>query len=226
MNDFAYAVVSENFFEGPFTNSSITGNTQPTEKGSYAYNQTYARGGFADGDHPFQNIIVDMANDHRSHPEHFRNLSTLECLKAYNQPFEWRPNFFLVTSKTNISYLKPMFVNKTATGDHLVANNQNQTASLLAWALRSPNTVREGICEFSNSEIARSCDKLSEWTDEMAKEWTYTFGVGFPIDYCVQNVANITEASKPFEECHLQCSPHILIGTSSLATNISLKVNC
>lgn len=219
LNWYAAIVVTEDFFQVPFTNDSITG-TGPIIQESLTYNLTYGsysdnsdNGGIAEeGKRPFGAIVDKLIGDHSSNPQYFRTVPVLEGLQTYSHPFTWRPNLFAITSDNNISNLLPNGPDCTTFPCQIEANSNN--ASFLNWQLYNPfSFVGGGLCEFTNPNLRAPCSHLSTWNEVDARAWTMGDPFGYHIDHFLLNPIAITESAISQEQCHLQCSPAILLGT-------------
>jgi hypothetical protein len=204
MNHYVHLTITEDFLAQSFSNETITGSG-PLMTNSFSFNQTYS-------DVRFSPIDDRLTNDYRNNPENFSTLSTLECLRAYSQPFAWRPNLFAIAANNNVSSLLPGSPNCSVIPCEVEANNKN--ASLLAWGTYGPkDTNGGGLCERAPGMDVGECSRLFDWSEEDTKTWTMGFLYGFKIDHFLVNRHVVTESEISQQLCHLQCSPVILLRT-------------
>jgi hypothetical protein len=206
-NNYTWLVITEDFLLGPFTNESITGSG-PVLKGSLAYNRTYGDYSVS-GKGLFANVVNNMSQEYLLHSHEFQNLSTLDCLLADDSQFLWRPNLYMVTSRsTNISTLLG------SDPDYTLPQQRVGNASLRAWGYSNRAVAGLGLCDWSYADLPKPCSRLHEWTEVDIRSWT--FRPGFVIDYCLRNPGNNTESGNIQRVCHLQCSPLILLSDCCL----------
>ena len=142
-----------------------------------------------------------MSEDYQSNRANFKNISTLDCLRAYDSNWVWRPNLFMVTSSMKAAW-------------HSYGNE-----TLLAWVDSESFTL--SMCERSYSQLYYEgrCSDLASWTQEEGQEWSYrwnpNFSNSFPIEYCIFNPTVATSDQLEQQKCHLQCSPTLLLGKPS-----------
>jgi hypothetical protein len=209
-NSYAYLVITDDFLKTPFTNETITGSG-PVLEGSFTHRWTYGV-----PEHDFSGILNSMTNDYQEDPESFTKLSTLEGLKAYQESFAWRPNIFAVVTSAGKNYSNLLPDAKNCPGScHNVPNNHN--ATLLWWGVIPPWDIPGGggLCYWTPGKWIKwdPCPDLQNWTDERALEWTMGDRFDYHIDHFLVNRHPVeSEMTNSYKQCHLQCSPAILLG--------------
>ena len=139
----------------------------------------------------YQSLIDELYTDYHKDPSQYRNHSIYECLKAYKNPFEWRPfRLILITSDTH-SFL------------HL--NN----SILLQWEIIRPNAETHGypLCFASSPSFRRKCVSLASFNSENIGTYTY---YGNKIDYALYKDTDPIRTN--MKKCYLHGSPQILMG--------------
>lgn len=126
--------------------------------------------------------VTAIHKDYYNNSMSYENHSTYDCLKAYQNPFDWRPNKLIMVT-TNA---KPL-------------NQRINSSILLFWSIKKQSASDEAHF------LCRDCDLQSTGP--------FIF-LNFTIDYCLYKA--IDTAQSTLNTCHLQCSPHLLIGKSGL----------
>lgn len=138
-----------------------------------------------------QSQIDELYTDYHKDPAQYRNHSIYECLKAYVNPFEWRPLRLILISSDTDSFL------------HL--NN----SVLLQWEMIRPDSEHYGypLCGRSPGFLAK-CASLASFNSQTIGDYIYQ---GNKINYALYKD---TDPVRPkMETCYIHGSPHILMGT-------------
>jgi len=152
---------------------------------------------------------------YQNNRELMHNASILECLQAYSDPFKYRPNLFMVSHQSGYSNLY-----KTST--YGIVNR-----TVLDWTIRSSfggaNFASASLCdEYSAISFYSKgyCSRLSNGlTLEQAHEYATTgHPWHLPVDHCIMDRSNSSQNFQAQHECHLQCSPPILLSTYASST--------
>jgi len=200
--------VNDGVFNEPLTNASILGRAPEladfyNTEGGRDCNKSLARTIFTDS-------LPDTLADYHANRASFKNVSLLECMQAYNDPFTFRPNVFLVTRDNN------SFSNLCMRFDVI----EDAGWTVRDFAIQDPGMspkdfYSKTICEYSWDFVADGyCGLLARGalTAEQVKLYrTRGYPWDFSVDRCIYNPT--TSTSKTFQtqhECHLQCSPPIL----------------
>lgn len=139
INQFGYAVVTEDFLTGSAWNTNTTNGRGPVVSGSLADNAAVELDSFS--------LVSYLQQDYQENLTKYQNLTKLECLKAYSEPLEPEPNLLLVSSgkKSSARY----------------------DSSLLSWGFHSPapnNITHYPLCTLSFSK--KQCQSLGSLTAE------------------------------------------------------------
>lgn len=198
------AVVTEEFLTVSNWTSSKSGNWSEIVKNPNFERVNQKQSRIRDGnDHLkdpawHQSQIDELYTDYHKDPAQYRNHSVYECLKAYVNPFEWRPLRLILISSDTDSFL------------HL--NN----SVLLQWELIQPDSENYGypLCGGSPGFLAK-CASLASFNSENIG--TYIFQ-GNKINYALYKDRDIGQAK--MRRCYLHGSPQILMSMYVCTTSV------
>lgn len=197
------AVVTEEFLTNPNWTASKLGNISEilknpnlqlpigeTRKDSrYTYNY-----GMDSAWH--QSRINELYIDYHKDPSQYRNRSIYECLKAYEDPFKWRPLMLILVSSDTESYLH---LNDAALLQYEMIRHNYQSAYFLC----------------NTPDILTKCASLASFNSQTIG--TYAFK-GNKIEYALYK--DIDPIQTKMKKCYLHGSPQILIGMYVCIPNI------
>lgn len=129
-------------------------------------------------------LITTLQSDYQAHFKEYQNLTNIECLKAYSNPFVSRPNLIIISSS-----------NESLEGN---ANN-----SLLNWGMefQYPNSIPQPLCRPPFTQ--RKCE------NKINENWKID---GLIIDYCLNKPTSFVGMQVPLHRCYLQYSSSLLLG--------------
>ncbi|KAL8659177.1 MAG: hypothetical protein Q9226_000584 [Calogaya cf. arnoldii] len=178
-NGIAWVIVSESFLDGPsWTDESATLFNPvvlhyDTPK---QYTNTFE-------------VISAIHNDYQNSSSSYENHTTYDCLKAYLNPFDWRPRLLMM-----ISHNETTMVNDS---------------TYLSWGIESAahDSRAHYLCD-DDPTTAKQCNTLPRLTPATIGPVTIKEK---NIDYCLYKPIDSSAAQA--KKCHLQGSPQILLGT-------------
>ena len=140
-----------------------------------------------------------LHNDYVTNSTLYKNHSTYDCLKAYVNPFDWRPLFLIMISSDTES--SPFYISP-----------QNSSLFLNSGVARTgPNTVLDFLCE-TDKKTTDMCGALNTLTPDSTGPFVFK---GNNIDYCLYKATDSVKSM--IKSCRLQGSPQVLLSGVSLA---------
>ncbi|KAK3349773.1 hypothetical protein B0T25DRAFT_633098 [Lasiosphaeria hispida] len=158
-------------------------------------------------------VASDLLQDYHDRRDVYKNVSILDCLKRFDNPFDYRPNVFLVHASPPVGNGCPKYKSIP----------QPAWSVITTWVRRLNEGERfdpATLCYHSSSSggFNRTTDCGLLASNELSLEAAQNFIPGeethLKTDYCIYD-DSITPANQVQRKCYLQCSPHILAAVTA-----------